>query len=230
MLQTLQKFGRAVRRDYLPATYPDGSGPFSKTLAICLGITWGLCLPLTLLFPAVCGWMPILAVGASATIFFDRIREIRKDMKQKSGGEMTAPGGGTVSLSGPGQDVCVIENTQKFLMKISEKYADASEIPARLRKKMAPYVRDSAQAAQSVNAMLENAPQERITFLRHSFNGAPKIAAEVLTPYGLSQKTEADYKAAIAASVAHCRDGLAQPITVKPIRLKRGFLLSYWMR
>ena len=226
MLQGLQKFTRALKRDYLPARHADGSGPFSRELTICLAITWGLCLPLFIAFPAVCAWTPILGIGASATVFFDRIREIRKEMKSKTSGEIAAADGSALTLSGPGLNVCIVENTQKLVSKMTEGCAAEGELPAHVNAKIAPYISDSAEAALFVDAALQSQPQERIPFLRRVFKGAQEetaVAAAVLTPFGLKRKNAADYDAAVQASVSHCQNGLPQAIKVKPIRLKRGF-------
>lgn len=232
MLRKLQEFGRAVRRDYLPARYPDGSGPFSRTLAICLGITWGICLPLVIIFPAVCAWTPILGIGASATIFFDRIREIRRDMKKKTSGEISAADGNTLSLSGPGRDICVIENTQQLIGKMTAGCENAEELPPRLQAKLAPYLRDGAVAAAAINAESDGQPQEHIPFLRRVFNQKGEnsvVAASVPTFFGITRKKAADREAFIEEKIGECRDGLSQPLKIRPIRLKRSFL-HCWSR
>lgn len=232
MLESVRKFTRALKRDYLPATYPDSKNfTFAKQLGVMLGITWGLSLTLFAIFPAACAWTPILATGASVVVFCDRIKEIRKDMRKATAGRLTAENGGTIELAGPGMQVKVIENTQKLIDKMTASCEQDGELPPRLQKKLRAYIGDSEEAAATVSAYLDAAPQERIPFLRPVFNPSggktAVIAAFVLTPLGRERKKAADYDAAVAAAVEHCQNGLPRPIKVKPLRLKRGFLACW---
>lgn len=232
MFEPVRKFTRALKRDYLPATYRDSKNfTFAKQLGLCLGITWGVCAALFLFVPGA-AWAPILGAGASAVVFFDRIREIRKDMRSSVAGQLPAGNGGTIELAGPGMQVSVIQNTQKLISRMTAGCEQADELPPHIQGKLRPYIADSEEAAAKVSAYLDDAPQERIPFLR-AFNAAggetAVIAASVLTPLGRDRKKAADYDAAVAASVDHCQNGLPQPIKVKPLRLKRGFL-PCWTR
>jgi hypothetical protein len=234
MLESVRKFTRALKRDYLPATYPDSKTfTFAKQLGMMLGITWGLCLTLLAIFPVACAWTPILGVGASVVVFCDRIREIRKDMRSRVAGQLAAENGETIEVSGPGMQVSMIENTQKLISKITAGCEQADELPPRIQGKIRAYLGDSEEAAAKITAYVDNTPQERIPFLRRAFNPAGQetavVAASVLTPFGLERKKAADYDAAVAATVDHCQNGLTQPIKVKPLRLKRGFL-ACWTR
>src|SRR5947208_2613494 len=98
MMEGLKKLGRALKRDYLPATYNDSKNfTFAKQLGLCLGITWGVCAALFLFLPGA-AWAPILGVGASVVVFCDRIREIRRDMRSGVTGQLTAENGRTIEL------------------------------------------------------------------------------------------------------------------------------------
>ncbi len=229
MLQAIQKFGRALKRDYLPHA-PEGSKnfTFAKEYAMNLAIVWGVCgiLACALPFPAV-GGILVFAAEVTPAIFFMRLREIRKEMNKRTSGNILDERGEMVCLSGPGRQVSIIENTQKLVRKMTTGCEETPDLPAQVRAKLAPYVGDGAEAAASVNATQKSQPQERISFLRRVFSDAGEkfcVAAAVLTPFGIEKKKAADYAAAVDASVARCQTGLAQPLKVRSLRLKREFL------
>ncbi len=226
MLQSIQKFMRTMKRDYLPAVFPDGSATRSKTLGLCLGMTWALCLAVVICIPAASVGAAIFGLGVSAVLAHDQAREIRKEMAKRNSGEIEAENGDAITLAGPGRNIATIENTQKLVKRMTAAHESAAELPPKVQAKLAPYIEDCAQAAETVDALVASEPQARIPLLRETFAGNA-VAATVLTPLGLQKKKKADYDTAVAASVEQCHSGLPEAVKVRTLRLKKGFL-SCW--
>jgi hypothetical protein len=231
MADRLNKFIRAFRRDYLPHVEHEGSNytlarqwklTVPLLLGICLAVA-GACAGFGLGMEAL-GILWFCAQAAPAMIGID-MYQARKKMKKRTSGRLEGPDDEDVMLSGPGRNICIVENTQKLVERWTAAQKNAPQLSPGLMAQLEPYINDSAEAAETVAATRRAVAQDDISFLRQSFDesgGAGRqVVASVLTAQGVQKKKASLYQAAVTAAAEQMHTGLEKSLSIRPLRLKR---------
>lgn len=223
MLDAVNKFGRALARDYLPVRQP-GCEKWTYARQWTLYAALGVATIAGGLF-----WhIPLVAfVGGSFSTgaILREIQERHNEMRSREEGAMTPPfaGAGSISLRGPGRDICIVENTQKLVEKMTKGLEAEAELPAPVAAKLAPYLGDGAAAAAQLTARDNDREIDDIALLRATKDAAQEgvsVVALLPTKQGIEKRARDAFRTAVVKTAEAFHEGLSRALPVRRIHLK----------